>query len=117
MADALAGFLVPGNRSLSLVGDAHGHNIILIDIAFLHHIFTHRQGVCPNLHGIMADPTQIVDDLPVGPIRSAYQDSIGIEQQALGALGGLIHGQNVFHSATSVSRRRALTAMFSGVRP
>ena len=56
-----------------------------------------------NLLGVVLDPADVVDDLPVGPRGARHKARAGTEQEGLRPLGGLVYGKIIFLQRASLT--------------
>ena len=115
VADRFSCAAVPQNGGLPLVGDAHGSNLLGVDMGAVHRL---RQGPGsggPDLHGIVLHPAGLGIDLAEGMLRPGHDLPCLVEQNCPGTGGSLIQCRNVsLHMSKLLSAlphsRRALHA-------
>lgn len=105
-AHGLAGGPVPGAGSLPLVGNGQRGDLLPGGAGLFCGFPADGQRVGQDLVQVVAHPALFVQDLPVGPVGPGQQRTAFVKQKPLGALGGLIHRQNIVaHHSISFALR------------
>ena len=95
VVDGLTGVLIPHDGGFTLVGDTHGSDFVVVDLAVCHggsHDLTH---VLPNLDCVVLNPASLGEDLLVLELTLSHVLACLVEQDCAGAGGSLIDGENV----------------------
>ena len=94
--DRLTSVLIPHHRGLTLIGDAHCGNLVMVYLTVCHRHcngFTH---VIPNLSGVVFNPTCLGENLLVLKLPHRNDLASLIEKDSPGAGGALVDRHNVF---------------------
>ncbi|MPL99601.1 hypothetical protein SDC9_45819 [bioreactor metagenome] len=94
----LAGFWIPGNDCLSLVGDADARNVTAFEVGRLQSLADALRAVVPNLPRIVLDPTGLGINLLVFQLIRRDETSFLVKHNKTGTGRALVQSSNVFHA-------------------
>ena len=103
IVDGAAGFLIPHDGGLALVGDADGRDFLRLDIAFGQYFYHHAVLGGVDLHGVMLHIAGL--GVVLGELLLSHGDDIllPVEQNGAGTGGTLIQGDNILlHGGASL---------------
>jgi hypothetical protein len=90
VVDWLAGFFVPNDRGLTLIGDPDRFELFWVETFLVECLVDDELRVLPDLHGVVFDPTGLRIDLLVLFISLRYDIPVMVEDHESGSCGSLI---------------------------
>ena len=94
--DRLTSVLIPHHRGLTLIGDAHCGNLVMVYLTVCHRHCSGFTHVIPNLNGVVLNPACLGENLLV--LKLTHRNDLArlIEKDSSGTGGALVDRHNVF---------------------
>ena len=97
VVNGLAGIAPPDHRGFALVGDAQRRHLGRADAGLLQGLAGCSELAGPDFLRVVLDPARVWVDLPKLLLRHGQHRAVGLEDDAAGAGGALVEGEDVGH--------------------
>ena len=97
VVNGLAGVAPPHHRGFALVGDAQRRHLGRADARLLQGLAGCGELAGPDFLRVVLDPAGVRVDLPKFLLRHGQHRAVGLEDDAAGAGGALVEGEDVGH--------------------
>ncbi len=94
VVDRTAGYLVPDDGGLALVGDADGGHLLVGDAGLGQGFDEHAALGRPDFHGVMLDPARLRVDLRELALGDGHHVGVAVQHDGAGTGGALVEGDD-----------------------
>ena len=97
----IPGLAIPQHGGFPLVGDANGRQLPGFQMGIAQGLLTQRQGIVPDLHGIVFHPAVMGKMLAELFLRLTAGPATAVEHNGAGTGGALVNGKDVRHGSAN----------------